>query len=222
MSTSGSIDFNLNARDLCTFALRKIRITPVFDTPSAEDMEVAREELNLMLKTLQLHAPGLWRQTDGTATLVASTGSYTLSPRPFRVHEARYRSAAGIDLPMMELSRQEYVELPLKTTTGVPTQYYVDYQRTNAIMYVWPVPASVTTETIRYTYQRVFDDIDALTNDIDVPQEHLEAVGYQLAARLQVTYGKEVKGVNEMAAMLMAEVDAADREPVVRFVPERQ
>ena len=173
----------------------------------------------MMLKSLQLKAPNLWRQTLGSVTLVASTSTYTLSPRPFRVVEARYRSAGAIDLPMEELTRQEYLDMPNKVSTGVPTQYYVDHQRAASTLYVWPVPASVTIETVRYTYQRVFEDIDDLANDIDVPQEHLEAVGYQLAVRLAVTFGKDVPGLVEMAGMLMADVAAADREEIVRFVP---
>jgi len=219
MSTSGSVDFNLTARELCTFALRKIRITGIGDTPSGEDISAAKDELNMMLKSLQLKAPNLWRQTLGSVTLVASTSTYTLSPRPFRVVEARYRSAGAIDLPMEELTRQEYLDMPNKVSTGVPTQYYVDHQRAASTLYVWPVPASVTIETVRYTYQRVFEDIDDLANDIDVPQEHLEAVGYQLAVRLAVTFGKDVPGLVEMAGMLMADVAAADREEIVRFVP---
>jgi len=222
MSTSGSTNFSLNARQIITFALQKVRVSSIGETPAAEDVAVAMQDLNLMLKGFQLRAPNLWRQTIGTVSLVAGQGSYALSPRPFRVYEARYRSAAGVDLPMFELTRQDYLELPLKTSTGVPTNYYVDYQRDADTLYVWPVPYSATTETIQYSYQRVFEDIDELTDDIDIPQEHLECVGYQLAARLLDTYGKEMPTLLARAQQLMDQADAADREPIVRFVPERR
>lgn len=220
MATSGSIDFSLNARDLCKFALRKIRVVSTTEDMAPEDASTALEALNLMLKSMQLYAPSLWRQTDGSVALLANTASYALSPRPFRLHEARYRSSAGIDLPMCELTRQDYLDLPLKTSSGVPTSYYVDYQRGAATMFVWPVPAAVTTETIQYTYQRVFEDLDSLSDDIDIPQEFLETVGYQLAARLLDTYGKDMPSVVERSEYLKAVADQADREPFVRFVPE--
>lgn len=222
MATSGSIDFSLNARDLCKFALRKIRVVGNAEDMAPEDAVTARQELNLMLKGLQLEAPSLWRQTDGAVTLVAGTASYVLAPRPFRVIEARYRSAAGVDIPMCSLVRQEYIDLPLKASQGVPTSYYVDYQRGAATLHVWPVPAAVTTETIQYTYQRVFEDLDSLNNDIDIPQEYLETVGYQLAARLSETYGKDEPRVLQRAEYLLEIAAQADREDFVQFVPGRR
>lgn len=222
MATSGSIDYSVNARELCTFALQLIRVVPIGETASSEDMDRAKTALNMMMKTMQLQAPSLWRQTFGNVTLVTSTASYTLTPKPFRVIEARYRDTSGRDLPMEEMTRQEYVDLPLKTTTGVPTSYYVDVQRAATTLYVWPVPSSATTETVQYTYQRVFEDIDSLDNDLDVPQEHLETLGYQLAARLHATYGKSIPEVLAMAKYLMDMASDADREPFVRFIPGRR
>lgn len=222
MSTSGSTTFNLDARQLITFALQKVRVSNIGEDPAADDMAVARQDLNLMLKGLQLRAPSLWRQTFGSVALVAGQASYVLSPRPFRVHEARYRSASGVDIPMFDLTRQDYVDLPLKTAQGVPTNYYVDYQRQDVTLYVWPVPSSVTTETIQFSHQRVFEDIASLNDDIDIPQEHLECVGYLLAARLLDTYGKEMPTLLARSEQLMEQALASDREPVVRFVPERR
>jgi hypothetical protein len=114
------------------------------------------------------------------------------------------------------------MNMPLKTSQGVPTSYYVDYQRGAATMYVWPVPSSVTTETIQYTYQRVFEDLDSLSNDIDIPQEYLETVGYQLAVRLMDTYAKDSPQIVQRAQYLMAVASQADREEYVQFIPERR
>lgn len=221
MATSGSIDGNLNAREIVTQALRKIRVVPVFDTPSAEDSAQGLAELTLMLKGWQVRGPNLFRQTEGSVTLVADTASYTLSPRPVRVYECRYRDAAGRDLPMHELTRAEYFDMPLKTAQGIPTQYYFDPQVGSGKLYVWPVLAAVTSETIRYTYQRVIEDVDSLTDDIDVPQEWQETVVYALADRLQETYGKDNKTITQRAEMLLRQARDHDRESEVRFVPER-
>ncbi len=220
MATSGSIDYSLTARGLVTQSLRKIGVCPVFDSPSPEDMSQGVAELNLMLKSWQLSGPNLWRQTEGSVTLVADTASYTLSPRPHRVLECRYRDANSRDLPMLELTREEYFEMPLKTVQGIPTQFYFDPQVASGKLYIWPVLASVTTETIKLTYQRVPEDIDDANNDIDVPQECLDLVMWNLADRLQVTYGKEIPGITQRALMMKREFQAMDREPYVRFVPD--
>ena len=121
---------------------------------------------------------------------------------------------------MMQMSRQDYVDLPVKTASGVPTQFYVDYQRAAATMYVWPVPSSVTVETVQYTFQRSFEDIDALTNDLDIPQEYLEVVGYALADRIQDQFKKDIPKITQRAALLMAQASDADREDTVTFMPD--
>lgn len=221
MATSGSIDYSLTARQVITHALRMIGVAAVFEDPSGEDSSIAMTQLNLMLKGWQNAGPHIFRQTEGSATLVASTVSYSLSPRPYRVLDARYRDANGRDLPMMELTRAEYYDLPLKTSTGVPTTYYFDPQRAAGTLYVWPVPSSVTTETVRYTYQRVIEDIDDLANDIDVPSEHLDLVSYALADRLMDLYGKDNNRITQRAMLLERNARDMDREPVIRMVPGR-
>ena len=223
MTTSGSTDYNLTSRELVTFALRKLNIVNAIENPVAQDMRDSIQALNLMLKGLQLVAPNLWRQTFGNVTLLANTSSYVVTPRPFRIHEMRYRDSAGRDIPMYELTREEYVELPLKSSTGIPTSYYIDYQRSAVTVYVWPVLASISSpaETLQFTYQRVFEDIDSANNDIDIPQEYFEVVGYMLADRLAETFSIAAPAVSKRAAMLMQDAMAADRESVVRFVPDR-
>lgn len=222
MATSGSSDFSINARTLITFALHKTGLLDVLSSASGADAKVAMRVANLMLKGLQNEAPSLWRQTFGNVALVGAQASYSITPVPHRIHEMRYRDAGGRDLPMWELTRQEYVDLPLKTSSGVPTTYYVDYQRASVTVYIWPVPAAVTTQTLQFTYQRRFEDIDALDNDLDIPQEHLETLGYMLASRLAEDHGLDVPKIDARAAILFETLKSVDREPVVRFIPDRR
>jgi hypothetical protein len=50
MATSGSIDYNMTARELVTYALRKINICAEGEDPSADSAARAMTELNVMLK----------------------------------------------------------------------------------------------------------------------------------------------------------------------------
>lgn len=220
MATSGSTDYSVNARNIIKFAFRKLRVIASGEDPTAAQSADAVVELNLMLKAWQRYE-SLWRLTEGFITLVAADGDYTLSPQPHRVISARYRDANGNDVPMTLLTREEYFDLPSKTMSGIPTQYYVDYQRGSTVFYTWPVISSVTTETVRYTYQRKFEDIDSLDNDLDVRQEWEEVVGYNLAVRLAENHGR----VGEIVQRIIARAEAGleemqddDREDEVRFV----
>lgn len=219
MSTSGSTDYNLIAADVVRFALRKIRVIGRSESASAGDMEIGLQNLNLMLKTWQMSGPHLFRQTQGSLTPIANTASYALTTtRPYRIISARFKQS-GREMPMEALTREEYFDLPLKTSTGIPTAYYFDPQRAAGTLYIWPVLGAVDTETIEYTYQRRIEDVDAKENDIDVPQEWMETVGYALAARLLFDFGKSDRDLVAVSAMLVQQAKMADCEPVVRFEP---
>lgn len=224
MAISGSIDYAFDARAAITFALKKLRVIAENEDPTADQAADAMIELNLMLKGWQKHE-SLWRMTEGSITLIASTYSYALSTAatiPHRVISARYRDANARDLPMELMTREEYYNLPLKSTNGIPTQYWVDYARAYPTFYIWQGLASVTTETIKYTYQAKQDDIDSLDNDINVRQEFFEVVGYNLAGRLADDYGRGGEIVARIIGrgedLLQSALDE-DREDVIRFVP---
>lgn len=220
MPTSGSTDYVLNARQVVTHALKILRVVAASETPSAEDMEDSIEALNLMLKSWQMTMPNLWRRAEGSVSLVSATASYVLASA-YRIESARFRQN-GRDLPMELLTRDEYQDMPLKTTLGIPTQYYFDPQRATGTLYVWPVLAAAAGETIQYTYQRRFEDIDSANDDIDIPQEYLQTVAYNLAENLLDIFGKDdatARRVMLKAGSLRTEMQMADREDVVRFVP---
>lgn len=223
MALSGSIDLTFDARATITFALRKLGVLAVNQTPTAAQAAGAMSELNLMLKGWQKHE-SLWRLQEGSVTLIADDSDYTLSPVPHRVISARYRDANSIDTPMELMTRAEYYDLPDKTSNGVPTTFYVDYQRATTVMYVWPVLSSVTTETVKYTYLAKQDDIDSLDNDINIRQEHFEVAGYNLADRLAADYGRSGTARHQdilaRAGMLLDAALDEDREDEIRFVPD--
>ena len=225
MATSGTTTYSLTAREVITYALRKINMLAENEDASASSAERARIELNDMLKTWQRHA-SVWRLTEGSLTPVANTASISLSTlRPYRILDCRYRNTSSIDLPMHEMTRQEYHRLPVKTTTGTPTNFYFDPQRDVGTLYIWPVLSTVTTETIQTTYQRRFEDVTDLGETLDIAQDAHETVKYNLAARLADDYGRKgehISRVIQRAEMLYQDMLDADRPEVVRFVPERR
>jgi hypothetical protein len=225
MALSGSADFSLTGRQAITFALKKLNVVGLGQPIAAADAEDAKTALNLMLKSWQLKGPHLWKKTEGSVTLTDATQSYNLfaTLNPLRVLDARYRDTSSIDLPMTEMVRQQYFDLPQKSSAGIPTTFYFDPQRGAPTLYVWPVKATITTETLQLTYQKRFDDIDDLDNDIDVEQEWLETVGYNLAARIADDHGIEGRVADRIIAraeMLHAEAMDYDREDTLVFTME--
>ena len=191
MATSGSVNYALTSRQVVSSALELLGALQVGETASAEDAALGLKHLNLMLKTWGTD-PTLFIQVEGSVTLSASTASYTSSPVSLarRVIGVRRRTS-NIDTPLMPMSRQEYLDTPNKSGTGMPVGFYFDPQRTTRTLYVWPAPttAIASSTTLRLDYHRVIEDSDSLDDDPDVPQEWLEAMIYGLAARLSIIPG---------------------------------
>jgi hypothetical protein len=226
MALSGSVDFSINARELITKTLRKMAVLGVTQALDADEAEDVRVELNLMLKGWQRKGPHLWKKTEGSIPLVNATASYDLAAtlNPLRILAARYRDTAGRDLPMRLFTREDYFNLPVKTSSGIPTQYYFDPQRGAPTLYVWPVKATIITETVRVTYQKRIDDIDDLNNDIDIPQEHFDVVLYALAERLLDDYGIEGEAAQRImlrSQALLGEAMDWEREDELIFQTDR-
>lgn len=169
--------------DIVTDALREADVVGWEFTPPEGEAERARVVLNRMLKSWQARESFDWLNTYTSHTPTA-TAAQTLNPvRPVRVMHVNLRRS-GTDLPMTEMTRDEYDTLPNKSTQGTPTQWYYDRQKEAAVLYIWPILSTVSGETLEITYQREFADIADLDDVLDVPSEAFDAVVLNLAARL--------------------------------------
>ncbi len=184
MAVTGTV----TVREIVTAALKRAQITDISEAANADDAEVARSELNRMLKSWQNKGYNLWYKTGGSLALTTAA-SYTLSPvRPFRILSARF-SDGTTERPMNSMTRDEYDDLPNKSTTGTPTQFYYDRQREAAVFYIWPALASASGETIEYTYERETEDIADLDDTLDAPGEWWDAITLNLSVRISEIFG---------------------------------
>ena len=223
MALSASTDYTLTARQICDYALRKINILAEGQSMTSAHASRALTELNILLKGWQKY-PVIWHRLHGAATPVASTASITISSsvNPYRITACQFRNSSSIDLSMSEMTEDEYYELPNKSSTGTPTQWYFEPARSTNTLYIWPLLSSVSTETIRYTYQKRYDDVDDLANEVDVTQENLDVVAYNLAARLSDDYGRKgahIDRVIQRAQLLYEDMADGGRPEMIRFVP---
>lgn len=176
--------------DIITDALLDLEVGAMGIAVPAEQSAHAVRTLNRLMKSWQLmdDTPSFLKASQ-TLTLTTAA-SYSLLPeRPVRILSARFKRS-GIEIPMIRLTRQEYDELPQKTVTGMPTQFYYDRQKEDALFYVWPVLSVAAGETVELTYEREFEDV-VIGDNIDLPSEWYDVAVKQLAARLVSAYGSE-------------------------------
>jgi len=177
-------------RAIVTDALRLCGVTAIDQDAEAEYATAALHQLNRMLKAWQGY-DYFWTRDAMSVSLVAATAAYTLTnpARPLEILSARYKSTDGIETPMQEMTRGEYDDLPLKSTAGVPTSYMYDRRREQGVLYVWPVRAAATTETLELTIKPEIEDLTTLNDPLDVPVEWYDAVVYNLADRCADLFG---------------------------------
>lgn len=92
------------------------------------------------------------------------------------------------DIPIWSVSRQEYVDLPNKTTDGVINQVWYDPQISLGVLRVWPETDSVD-KYLTIWVQRTLEDFDAAADEADFPQEWFLALSLNLAALSCTKYG---------------------------------
>jgi hypothetical protein len=192
MATSGSTNYSETTTSIIKDALLEIGAVSVDDVVDAPMHAHALRKLNRMIKAWQAKGFNLWRDTEGSVALVADQASYTfggstpdVSYRPLRISSIRYRSATGVDRPIVPImARQDYFDLPEKSASGTPTSFYYDPGLSQGTLYIWPVPSTVTTETLKITYSRSFEDFDNNADEPDLPQEWLDAIVLGLAAEM--------------------------------------
>jgi hypothetical protein len=89
------------------------------------------------------------------------------------------------EIPMARINRDDYQSLPDKTFQGRPVQFWLDIQRDNPVIRIWPaVQLQYTFYQLVLTRKRYLMDVGTLTQTLDFPQRWFEAVVSELAARL--------------------------------------
>lgn len=134
-----------------------------------------------------------------TATLTGAAASgkrvftYTTKMRrPFEIITGVRRDTSGNDTPIdVNMTVQEYEQLPSKTAEGSPSGLYFEAQRTNAKVYINCAPED-TTEVIRMVYLSYIEDFSATTNDAEFPAEWFRALSLQLAMDCCLPFSRPV------------------------------
>jgi len=163
MTTSGSKDFELDVADYIEEAFERCGL----EVRTGYDLKTAKRSLNLMLADWSNRGLNQWTIKQRSLTLTANDGEYDLSSDVIDVLSVVVR-VSGTDYSLLRLSRDDYITIPTKTSTGRPNQFFLDRQITPNLK-VWPVPDSSTSYTIYYDALTRMDDADIYTNTMDMP-----------------------------------------------------
>lgn len=162
MATSGSKDFNLDVAEYIEEAFERCGL----EVRTGYDLKTAKRSMNLMLADWANRGLNQWTITQTQVNLVEGTTEYELGPETIDVLEAVVRRGND-DLSIERVSRDEFLNIPNKTTKSRVSQYFVDRQ-TNPVLKVWPAPENSTDIIVLDRLVRM-DDFDTFGNTADMP-----------------------------------------------------
>jgi hypothetical protein len=162
MTTSGSKDFELDVAEYVEEAFERCGL----EVRTGYDLKSAKRSLNLLLADWANRGLNQWTIKQRTVTLVVGDGDYDLGSDVIDVLSVICRRS-GTDYSMERLSRDDYLNIPNKTSQGRPNQFFLDRQVTPNLK-IWPVPDDASDVVIYDALTRV-DDADDFTNTMDMP-----------------------------------------------------
>ena len=198
-TTSGTTTFDK------TFAIDEI-IEEAYDrlgmfTLNGGHMKTARRSLNIMFQEWSNRGLHYWEIANNNITLVNGQAVYTM----FRatgdgtsdatavygvddILEANYRNN-NVDTPLTKINRSTYQGLSNKTSTGTPSQYFVQrfIDKITITLYLTP-GASEAGKFLNYYYVKRIQDVGVYTNATDVPYRFVPCMVSGLAFYLCQKY----------------------------------
>jgi|TARA_R100001460_G_scaffold102975_2_gene147940 hypothetical protein len=194
MAVSNSRDFNIDVAEAIDEAYERCG----GEGKTGYSLRSARRSLNIMLAEWANRGINLFTVEQVTTTLTAGTANYTLGIDTIDILEMVIRRN-NTDTSVDRISRSAYLNLPNKTSTGKPSQFFVDRQ-VNPVLYLWQTPENSTDQIIYYRLVRI-DDADDYTNDFDVPFRFFPCLVAGLA------YYLSIKVAPDRSAMLKSMYD---------------
>ena len=173
---------------------------------SGNQLKQARRSLNIMFQEWGNRGLHYWEVANNSITLVADQAEYTM----FRstgdgtssttavygvddVLEAVYRNSSSVDSPLTKINRSTYQALSNKTSTGTPSQYFVQrfIDKVTITLYLTP-GSSEAGNTINYYYVKRIQDVGDYTNATDVPYSFVPCMASGLAYYLSQKFKPEL------------------------------
>ena len=162
MAVSNSADFELDVDEYIEEAFERCGL----EVRTGYDLKTAKRSLNLMLADWANRGLNQWTILQRTVSMVADTGQYALGADVIDILSVVVRRD-NTDYALSRMSRAEFLNIPNKSTTGRPNQFFLDRQVTPNLK-IWPTPEN-STDVVYYNALTRMDDADTYINTVDMP-----------------------------------------------------
>jgi len=188
MTTSNNTTWNQSRNEIIASALRKLGILQEGQSVSSAEYTIGTQALNAVVMLLATKGMPLWKRVQLPVPLT-STKVYNISDA-IKVAQVTLVNTGGTQYDLIEKSLYDYNRLP-NNSTGVPVHYTYQPKIQDGTLTIWPLPdaGSISTKTLKVTYQKEFDGFFSASETPDFPSYWIQPIIYRLAATLAPEYG---------------------------------
>ena len=186
MATSDTTKFNLDIDDIINEAYERCGL----ESRSGYDLKTARRSMNIMFAEWANRGINLWAVEERSKTLTAKLAEYSLGDDVVDIMEAAITKSSK-DYRIERISRAQYLSFTDKTSTGRPTQMYLQRSVVPKVFF-YPTPDSTSTYTFKFqALTRIQDAGDDYTNTPEVPFRFLPCLISGLAYYIAMKFSPE-------------------------------
>jgi len=202
-TTSGTHSFekNFSIDEIIEESFERMGIQNV----TGYQLKTSRRTLDIMFQEWANRGLHYWEVANNTITLVNNKATYTM----FRstadgtsdatavygvddVLEASFRNDSNVDVPLTKIARSAYQALSNKTSTGQPSQYFVQRFIDKVTITLYQTPGtSEAGKFINFYYVKRIQDAGAFTNATDVPYRFVPCMVSGLTFYLSQKYAPQ-------------------------------
>ena len=149
---------------------------------TAYDLRTGIRSLNFLLAEWANKGLNLWTIDSETITCIPGQTTYALPPDTIDIIEAVSRqtiTGQTSDLSLERISVSQYAQIPDKTASGLPLEYYVDRLAPVSNVTLWPVPDQ--NYSFVYWRLRAMSQIGTIGDQPDMPFRLIPALTAGLA-----------------------------------------
>ena len=162
MALSSSNNFELDVAEYIEEAFERCGL----EARTGYDLQTARRSMNIMLAEWANRGLNQWTIEQRTQALATNDTEYSLGTDIIDILSVVVRRS-DTDFSLSRISRDTYLNIPTKSTTGRPTQYFLDRQITPNLK-IYPAPEN-STDVIVYDALTRMQDADSQVDTMEIP-----------------------------------------------------
>ena len=203
MTTSSSTNFELDVAEYIEEAFERCGL----EVRTGYDLQTANRSINILLADWANRGLNQWTIEQRTQSLTSGTAEYDLNTDLIDVLNAVIRRGST-DFTISRIGRDQYLNIPTKSQTGRPSQYFLDRQITPKLK-LWSTPEN-STDVFVYDALTRIQDADTAKNTMEVPFRFYPCLTAGLAYYLAMKRAPE--RVQLLKAMYEEEFERASAE----------